>query len=187
MKQLLSLLCCGLLLLPCCGCTSDASQPGQELSKADTVSTLSSALTAAAESQTTAAASVTSAVPGETEQSAHRDDSAVSTAFQGGIGDEEHAETPKPEFFVYRFQPDAFSARLAGGNYQTVEWDFSEAFSHQIDAEYFLEDQNEDGCFDLYIPASYDADANITAYYVFLWDPNHEKFMTEPVTAEAGS
>ena len=184
MKKIFSVLCGGLLLLPCCGCTSDTSQSVQELSKADTVSALSSALTAAAESQTTAAASVTSAVPAETEQSAQRDDSA---AFQGGIGDEEHAETPKPEFFVYRFQPDAFSARLAGGNYQTVEWDLSEAFSHQIDAEYFLEDQNEDGCFDLYIPASYDADAKITAYYVFLWDPNIEKFLTEPVTAEAGS
>ena len=106
--------------------------------------------------------------------------------FQGGIGDEKDAYTPKAEFFTYRFQPDAFSARLAGGTYQTVSCDLSEAMKHNIDAEYYLSDHDRDGWLDLFLPAVYEDD-KVSSYFVFLWTPTDEKFLTAPLTIDAVS
>lgn len=184
MKRNPVLLCTGLLLLPCCGCTSGSSAAADESSVTDTAVTTAAETASAA--HTTAGTTITAAADASAEcPETDRNTTTASAVFQGGIGDEANAETPLPEFFVYRFQPDAFSVRLAGGNYQTVLWDFSEAFSHRIDEEYHLEDQDGDGYFDLFIPASYDEESHITGYFVFLWNPVEEKFLTEPLTVDA--
>ena len=182
MKKALMMFAVLFMLLPCSGCTSDTSSSAAEKSETMT-STRASDTSAAAE--TKAVTSDTTVTTADTEMNSEPDESTVTAGFQGGIGGEQNAETPKPEFFIYRFQPDAFSARLAGGNYQTVACDLSAAFAHQIDAEYFLEDYDQDGCYDLYIPASYDADSRVLSYYVFCWDSAAELFRTEPLTVNA--
>lgn len=103
-------------------------------------------------------------------------------SFQGGIGGEEHAETPLPEYFTYRFLPDSVTMRLAGGNYQAILYDFSETVAH--DAYYYLNDYNDDGYFDLCAPVKYDGD-RISTCAVFLWKPEDGKFSETPILDEA--
>lgn len=172
-------------LLPCCGCTSvtgeSSSESAAESASCTTVS--SNRTTASAETGTTAHETD---MPSMTDKAQSLSEPDTTTLFQGGVGLEKDAATPKPEFFSYRFQPDAFTARLAGGNYQTVLCDLSEAMQHQIDTEYYLADYDSDGFFDLYLPASYDGE-DVRTYWVFLWNPTDEKFPTEPISVGAAS
>lgn len=99
-------------------------------------------------------------------------------SFQGGIGGEEHANTPLPEYFNYRFVAESVTMRLAGGNYQAISYDFSETVAHN--AYYYLNDYNNDGYFDLYAPVKYDGERIITCA-VFLWNPETGKFTETPI------
>lgn len=171
------------LILPCFGCTSDTDSSSSE--NTETAPPLTYMNTTAAENETTALQSETNSATAAISADQQGNAAETSAFFQGGIGDEEHAETARPEFFVYRFQPSGFSARLAGGNYQTVTCDLSAAIEHRIDEEYYLEDYDIDGYYDLYIPASYDTDEIVLSYYVFCWNPAEELFRTEPLTVQA--
>ena len=184
MNKTLIVLAGGALLLPCCGCTSDVSSE----SDADNPQTTVTSSTAVTESETTVSTSDTTTTDIVTNRpDSQPDETEAVTMFQGGIGDEQSAETPKPEFFVYRFQPDGFAVRLAGGTYQTVSCDLSAAFDHRIDEEYYLDDFDHDGDFDLYIPASYDDDAHVLSYYLFCWNAGEEKFLSDPQIVQAES
>ena len=174
-----------LCLLPCSGCTSDTS------TTSSTIVTVESSTASATMQRTTASSSASTTVKTTSSDSDSSDTetseaSEFTTLFQGGIGEEKDASTPRPEFFTYRFQPDAFSARLAGGNYQTVSCDLSEAMQHNIDAEYYLADHDHDEWLDLYLPAAYE-DEKVSSYFVFLWNPTDEKFLTASLTIDAVS
>ena len=107
--------------------------------------------------------------------------STVTTLFQGGIGGEQNAGNPQPEYFVYRFMNDNVSARLAGGTYQVLHCDFSAIFQKErTDIPYYLEDYNGDGHYDLYTPVQFDGD-DVTQYAVFIWKPDTQKFEETPV------
>lgn len=174
-----------LCLLPCSGCTSDTNTSSSSIVAVEftTVSTAAKRTTA---SLTTSTTSESTTSVSDSADSVSSDAAEVTTLFQGGIGDEKDASTPKPEFFTYRFQPDAFSARLAGGNYQTVPCDLSAAMQHNIEAEYYLSDHDSDGWLDLFLPAGYE-DERVSSYFVFLWNPTDEKFLTAPLTIDAVS
>lgn len=103
----------------------------------------------------------------------------VTTLVQGGQGGEEHASDPAPLYFTYRFFPDSVSMRLAGGNYQTIFYDFAAAAEHDVDSLYHLTDYNFDRIPDLAVPVIF-ADRNIT-YAVFLWLPETSRFDPEPI------
>lgn len=193
MKRTILLLAGCLLSLACCGCSSGSSAEGSaecstEKTNTDSSSAASDISNTTAHSDTdTASVSDTAtktqtSVPDDTSDA----NSAESELFQGGIGEEKDASTPKPEFFNYIFQPDAFTARLAGGTYQTVPCDLSEGFRHNIDAEFCLKDYDADGDYDLWLPAVYDQ-SRVTEYMIFLWDAEAEKFRTESVTAAAAN
>lgn len=98
---------------------------------------------------------------------------------QGGQGGEAHAEDPDPLYFNYRFAPDCFSMRLAGGNYQTIYYDLSEAVAHEIEALYTLADFNFDGSPDLVLPVQF-ANAN-TVDAIFFWNPDTLFYEEEPL------
>ena len=183
MNKTLIVLAGGALLLSCCGCTSDVSSE----SDADNPQTTVTSSTAATESENAVSTSDTTNTDIVTNPDSQPDVTEAVTMFQGGIGDEQTAETPKPEFFVYRFQPDGFAVRLAGGTYQIVSCDLSAAFDHRIDEEYYLDDFDHDGDFDLYIPASYDDDAHVLSYYLFCWNADEEKFLSDPQIVQAES
>ena len=105
--------------------------------------------------------------------------SAVTTQQQGGQGGEAHAEDPNPLYFNYRFTSEYVSMRLAGGNYQSLQYDFSEALEHDVDMLYTLDDFNFDGWADLCIPVHGFGTPN-TQYIVYFWNPEqrlyNEKF-----------
>ncbi|MCR5306127.1 MAG: hypothetical protein K6E36_06475 [Oscillospiraceae bacterium] len=155
-----------------------------------------SLLTAASDSVTTAEAKTTSRTAQQTQLTTDRTVSestashtsasvseTVSTASsslaQGGEGGEDHASDPDPEFFTYRFFPDSVSMRLAGGNYQTVFYDFEAALEHDVNSLYHLADYNFDSKPDLVVPVEF-SKKNIT-YAVFLWNPDTLHFQTEPL------
>ena len=157
------------LPLICCGCSSESANTAEIGKQSETTAVaLHSETTTQTIAVTVSQSHTTLAIAGDPKR------------FQGGIGGEQDANTPKPEFFSYWFQPDAFSARLAGGNYQTVSYHLSEAFRHNIDEEYFLFDYDADGDYALYLPDVYD-DQRVSKYMVFLWDSENEKFCTEPL------
>ena len=104
--------------------------------------------------------------------------SSVSLA-QGGEGGEDHASDPDPEFFTYRFFPESVSMRLAGGNYQTIFYDFKAALEHDVNALFHLDDVNFDQHPDLFVPVEFDSQ-NITSA-VFLWNPDTMYFQSEPI------
>lgn len=165
-----------LWMLPCCGCTSDPGSSSAATTETSTALPVTTAVTSSAE--TVSATTVTESDESEPAPENQATDSAE--PFQGGIGDERNAATPLPEYFAYRFQPDSFSARLAGGNYQTISYDLSEAIQHTIEADYYLDDYDSDGDYDLYLPVKYE-DSKVSRYAVFCWDSDSEKFLTEPV------
>lgn len=182
MKHTSVMLAVSLLVLPCIGCSSGQSETADAPDSHDTSSiseTVSGTFStsASADSQTDPTLTVT--LPEQTE-------SAHTTLFQGGIGGEEDAATPKPEFFSYMFQPDAVTARIAGGNYQTISCDLSEACQHRPEDDYYLDDYDTDGDFDLYLPKHYEGD-RVASYSIFLWNAENEKFSTEPIYVDAVS
>ena len=145
------------ILLSGCGSTA-SSQPPAPQPPADTAPP---AVTAAAET----------AAP----------ENSVTTHFRGGIGGEKNANNPQPEYFVYRFMPDCVSARLGGGTYQALQYDFSAIFEQErSEIDYYLDDYDGDGHYDLFAPAAYDGDS-VTSYAVFIWDPEAVRFESTPV------
>ena len=99
----------------------------------------------------------------------------VTEAVLGGQGGEEHAEDAAPLYFSYRFTEEGVSMRLAGGNYQSIEYDFAEMLEHAAGRDlYSLVDFNFDGNLDLCVPFHWDGD-NVF-YVVFLWEPDTEHF-----------
>ena len=105
----------------------------------------------------------------------------VTEAVHGGQGGEEHGDDPEPIYFNYRFTEEAVSMRLAGGNYQSIAFDFTEMLGHANGAElYTLTDYNFDGTPDLAVPTHWDGD-NVY-YIVFIWDPETEKYNEDGLT-----
>ena len=171
------------MILPVlCGCT--AAPPESQQAASSDAATAATAEPASTSAETAAACITDNTSAASSDAPASETAAAITTVFQGGIGGEQYADTPSPEYFSYRFQPDALSVRQAGGTYQIVSCDLSAAFAHDIDAEYRLADHNADGAYDLFIPAAYHDDT-ITEYLVFLWNPDEKKFLTEPVTVSA--
>ncbi len=101
------------------------------------------------------------------------------TGMQGGQGGEAHADEPEPLYFNYRFAPDCVTMRLAGGNYQTIFYDFEAAVEHDVDSLYYLDDFDFDGSNDLAVPVIF-ADSNIT-YAIFLWNKETMFYEEEPI------
>lgn len=105
----------------------------------------------------------------------------VTEAVLGGQGGEEHGEDPAPLYFNYRFSEDAVSMRLAGGNYQSVSYDFSKTVAHAAGRDiYTLADFNFDGEYDLCVPVDWDGDNVYHA--VFLWDNETSRFSETPLS-----
>ena len=105
----------------------------------------------------------------------------VTTAIRiinGGEGGEEHAQEPLPLYFDYRFYDDSVAVRLAGGTYQSLQYDFSETLRHGAAEQYTLLDFNFDGSDDLAVPVKWDG-AN-TTWAVFFWEPDSLHFRSEP-------
>lgn len=99
--------------------------------------------------------------------------------YQGGDGGEEHAETPLPEYFTYRFYENGFSARLAGGMYQALEADLSAVSPLDAETGYYLCDSDFDGDLDLSVPVLYTESQK--RFAVFLWDADTAHFAETPV------
>lgn len=100
--------------------------------------------------------------------------------YQGGEGGEDFAETPLPEYFTYRIYENGFSARLAGGNYQSVQLSADcPPLLSGAEQDYSLFDSDFDGAYDLAIRIK--SDYGQHAYAVFLWNSESMKFDESPV------
>lgn len=179
-KRLMS--AAGILLL-LCGC-SHAAPPAEQSSAAEPAATaapipVAEPVTSAEESR-----EITAPPPAQPE---HTPEEILSqyesepNTFQGGIGGEEHGNTPLPEYFLYAFQPEAVTMKLAGASYQKIRYDFTVMLEHN--AYYYCTDYNEDGYFDLVVPIEYDGDC-IKRCAVFCWNAESAKFETEPLIYE---
>ena len=178
---------CLLLLTGCVGKTPDSTVvPATDLSTDATVVTLNttetsnqSSLSYDTEPSTEAALTSVSSEASSQQTATSGTTASVTTLAQGGQGGEDHASDPDPDYFTYRFFPDSVSMRLAGGNYQTVFYDFAEAVAHDAAELFYLSDFNYDGKPDLAVPVRFSGD-NITDA-VFLWNADTSLFETEPV------
>ena len=148
----------------------------EPVSTSDT--TAASVSTTKTETHTTETTTETETTVSQTAASVPLITTVSTTVVQGGQGGEQHAADPNPLYFNYRFSPERVSMRLAGGNYQTILYDFEAAIEHDVDSLYSLTDYNFDGNPDLCVPVIF-ADANIT-YAVFLWDADMMYFTNEP-------
>ncbi len=99
--------------------------------------------------------------------------------YQGGDGGEEHAETPLPQYFTYRFFESGLSVRLAGGNYQSLSVDLSGMSPEDAESGYYLFDSDFDGDLDLSVPTVY-TDSH-KEFAVFRWDEASAHFAETPV------
>ena len=99
--------------------------------------------------------------------------------YQGGDGGEEHAETPLPQYFTYRFFESGLSVRLAGGSYQSLSVDLSGVSPEDAESGYYLFDSDFDGDLDLSVPTVL-TDFHIE-FAVFLWDDASAHFAETPV------
>ena len=99
--------------------------------------------------------------------------------YQGGDGGEEHAETPLPQYFTYRFYESGVSVRLAGGNYQGLDLDLSGISPEDAEGGYYLFDSDFDGDLDLSVPTVY-LDSH-KEFAVFLWDDADAHFSEAPL------
>ena len=166
----------------CCGCT--ASKPEQ--SRPESGSLPPGQTGAAAAPVQTDAAAETLAVNIDPAPSSPEEPAVLIPApeisqpdYQGGDGGEEHAETPLPEYFTYRFYENGFSARLAGGMYQALEADLSAVSPLDAETGYYLYDSDFDGDLDLSVPVLYTESQK--RFAVFLWDADTAYFAETPV------
>lgn len=98
---------------------------------------------------------------------------------QGGNGGEEHAQDIDPLYFNYLFGETEAALRLAGGTYQVLSYDFSEALENDVESKYYLEDADFDGDLDLCVPVHFSgAD---TEQAVFLWNAETLHYEEMPV------
>lgn len=187
MKQSLPcLLLCGLLCTGCTGKTTNPESPQQTETAAPDPATAAASTGTATEITTATSSSVPADTTSSTDPEQPEAAETLFTApeisapdYQGGDGGEEHAETPLPQYFTYRFFENGVSMRLAGGNYQSLEADLSEVTQLQAETEYYLYDSDFDGDLDLSVPVRL-TDAE-KAYAVFLWDDADAHFKPEPV------
>lgn len=98
---------------------------------------------------------------------------------QGGNGGEEHAEDIDPLYFNYLFGEDEMALRLAGGTYQVLTYDFTEALEHDVHSQYYLKDADFDGDLDLCVPVHF-GNSN-TEYAIFCWNAKTEYYDEQPV------
>lgn len=167
----------------CCGCT--ASKPAQSLP--DDGSEPEPLLTDLTDKPVlTESAVLTKQVPDETTEPKQSEPDVLIPApeisqpdYQGGDGGEEHAETPLPEYFTYRFYENGLSARLAGGMYQALEADLSAVSPLDAETGYYLYDSDFDGDLDLSVPVLYTESQK--RFAVFLWDAETAHFAETPV------
>ena len=167
----------------CCGCT--ASNPAQ--SRPDDGSEPEPLLTDVTDKPVlTESAVLTKQVPDETTEPKRAEPDVLIPApeisqpdYQGGDGGEEHAETPLPEYFTYRFYENGLSARLAGGMYQALEADLSAVSPLDVETGYYLYDSDFDGDLDLSVPVLYTESQK--RFAVFLWDAETAHFAETPV------
>ncbi len=177
------------LLLTACGKNTENSST--EISATDLTAQAEITTSAAETTQTTAAAATTITDSTETttvssSANGHTDiPPAVFTTAEpasprstGGEGGEEHGNDPQPENFTYLFLPDSVSMRLAGGNYQTISYDFSALIDSGIEPFYYLEDLNLDGSLDLAVAE--DDYSEYTFYSYFFWNAETRKFEEKP-------
>lgn len=192
MKKLLVLLCACGMLLSACGVESsvEISLPEETTTAAMTTGTSLTPAPAATDAQTlppemtettigTTTATPQTTTIATTAAAIISTQSAATTRQEGGQGGEEHGDEPHPLYFNYRFAPDYFSMRLAGGNYQTIEYNLEEALEHGVEELYTLDDFMFDGTPDLCIPVSGFDTPNVK-YAVFTWDRDSEKFDEKP-------
>lgn len=142
-----------------------------------TAATLAETTTAASATETTASLTTTAATGAA--EPLITTLSAATTEQLGGQGGEENAETPDPRYFNYIISPDAISMRLAGGNYQTLRWDFTEHLEKYPEGKYTLDDIDFDGHPDLFIPVR-GLDTPNVQYAVYRWTDDMRLFEDTP-------
>ena len=169
---------CGTLLL-LTGCQHAATDSSSESSAAMTDITEGGDVANTQPADTLPTDAGTAAVVNGTTDPLATAQSILTTQQKGGQGGEEHAEDIDPLYFDYRFSDTGVSMRLAGGNYQTINYNFSRAIEHDVDSLYTLDDFNFDGNPDLAVPVEFD-NANVT-YAIFLWNPESFYYEEEPI------
>lgn len=167
----------------CCGCS--ASKPAPEIPATGPVST--AAVTELTDIPVLTEPSVNKQAAPEETPSVTPEEPAVimpapeveQPAYRGGDGGEEHAQTPLPEYFTYRFYGNGLSARLAGGLYQALELDLSSVSPLDAETRFYLKDTDLDGDLDLSVPVLYTDVQKI--YAVFFWNAESAHYSESPL------
>ncbi len=185
------------LLLPVLALTACGAKPEGEMltySKADSATdsipavptgTQATVTLTETQTQTTAAPETTAAESAETTgttasfEPAFTVSSTEESAEQGGEGGEEHAEDTEPLYFNYMFGEYEVAMRLAGGTYQVIGYDFTEALEHGVESLYYLQDADFDGDLDLCVPVQFSS-GNID-YAIFLWNQQTAYYEEQPL------
>lgn len=204
MKWMYLLPAAGMLALTACGsapANSEVTTAAAQTTAAETTASAVTETTAVSTMQTVSAASTAAAEttqPAVTSQTDATMTGSVTVTYataafvpvytfttveekreQGGEGGEEHAQDIDPLYFNYLFGDDEAALRLAGGTYQVLSYDFSEALENDVESKYYLADVDFDGDLDLCVPVHF-ANSN-EEQAVFLWNAETLHYAEEPV------
>ena len=163
--------------------TAASTEVTTTTSSAATVQSTAAQTTASAITSQTVSSVQTTTLPVQTTGSTFKPAFTISgttaTLLQGGGGGEEHAEDIDPLYFNYLFGEDEAALRLAGGTYQVIGFDFSEALDHEVDSLYYLQDADFDGDYDLCVPVHF-ANSNVE-HAIFRWNAETQHYDEQPV------
>lgn len=189
MKHAISLLLFSCVLLSFCSCRSaknnaESVEPSQE-SGISSMDASDEASETDAPDEPNSKAPQPESLPAQTDPAAEQPTEtlfplpASNMPAYHGEGGEDFAETPLPEYFAYRIYENGFSARLAGGNYQSMQLPAEcPPLLSGAEQEYSLFDSDFDGDYDLSIRIK--ADYGQLAYAVFFWNGETKKYDEAP-------
>lgn len=185
MKYAIPIILCTAVLVSFCSCRSTNPQTESSESSLETTAETEK-LSTETDPVTESTVSVSETSPAEKNAETDQTDSLLFPLpdnplpeYHGGEGGEDFAETPLPEYFAYRIYENGFSARLAGGNYQSVQLPAEcPPLLSGAEQEYSLFDSDFDGDYDLSIRIK--ADYGQLAYAVFFWNGETKKYDEAP-------
>ncbi len=175
------------------GCGTQPITQADNLSSAETTTTsaTTATVTEATETTTSGTELTTTTAATVTTESTTAATTTLGTLFtvlkpaetvKSGDGGEEHADEPYPPYFNYVFAKDSVTMRLTGGNYQVLQFDFSQMDEEKMQKEFYLYDCNFDEHPDLVAP--YKTADDKTSYAIFLWDDGVKKFSDTAVKVD---